>query len=338
MKPTFNKPILYTSLLSEQFHNVDSKHPVYSMVVLDEFTLRTPDALMSGLATEQVIQNTCPSISNAGELYISDIQHLLATLKIASYGSKMDFRLRCPKCNADDPYELDLQTTVPYMTCKKWFGSLDLDGLSIQFHPPTYRQFTEFSIQEFKINKQLFTISKMDHPDDHAVIISTLLDQKRKLQCAYHSSCIASITIHPQNQLVIDKKFVNEWFSQADVEVQERIKNYIVTAVRECVLPEMKLKCDECKNEMNIPIDLDFSVQFRNKLISASDAQVLDIINQMGNETKTITQDLLRMIWHMRGSISYSEAFNLTTHERSCIAKIIEDNIEISRQIKMPYV
>ena len=64
--------------------------------------------------------------------------------------------------------------------------------------------------------------------------------------------------------------------------------------------------------------------------------QILLEIKRMGNEVQTLTADLLKLTWFMRGGISYSEAHNLTNFERTEIAKIIESNIEVTKKSGLP--
>lgn len=55
------------------------------------------------------------------------------------------------------------------------------------------------------------------------------------------------------------------------------------------------------------------------------------------NDTKALKQDLLRACWFMRGGLSFSEAHNLTPDERGYIAKLIEENLETTKNTQMPF-
>ncbi len=43
------------------------------------------------------------------------------------------------------------------------------------------------------------------------------------------------------------------------------------------------------------------------------------------------------MAWYMRGGISYTDILNLSMQEREAISKIIEDNLETTKNSKMPF-
>lgn len=55
------------------------------------------------------------------------------------------------------------------------------------------------------------------------------------------------------------------------------------------------------------------------------------------NDSKAIKEELFRMCWYMRGSLSFTEAFLLTVEDREIIAKIIEENLETSKTTQMPF-
>lgn len=67
----------------------------------------------------------------------------------------------------------------------------------------------------------------------------------------------------------------------------------------------------------------------------------LDGINKLSleyeNDSKALKEELFRMCWYMRGSLSFTEAFLLTVEDRQIIAKIIEDNLETARTTQLPF-
>lgn len=60
-------------------------------------------------------------------------------------------------------------------------------------------------------------------------------------------------------------------------------------------------------------------------------------VEQHDNEAKAIREELLKMCWFMRGGLSYAEAHLLTSEERSIIGKLIEDNLETTKNSGLPF-
>jgi hypothetical protein len=57
----------------------------------------------------------------------------------------------------------------------------------------------------------------------------------------------------------------------------------------------------------------------------------------MDKEIMLMKEEMLRLTWHMRGGLSYSEIFHFSSKERSLINKIIKENLETTRKSGLPY-
>lgn len=56
----------------------------------------------------------------------------------------------------------------------------------------------------------------------------------------------------------------------------------------------------------------------------------------MDNQIKQLTDEVARICWYMRGSISWQEAHDLSLGEREIINKVIKDNIDLVKKTKLP--
>ena len=304
------------------------------MVVLDEITLRTPDALMSGIATEKLIENCCPEITSAAQLLTCDVPALLRQIKIATSGLKMDINFTCPKCSAKDNYEIDLEIAGRSISAKNWFTPLDLGALKVYFSPSTYREFSDFAVADFRFKKQLHQLTQLKSTDGYEEIAMTLLEQQKALTLAFEEKRIEKIIIG--RKVINDRTHISEWFNQLEIKTQQLISNYINEANKQCGLTDITITCDECGNMLTLPIDLDACSQFRHRLISCSEAEIVDIIQGMSKEIKSVSANLLRLVWFMRGGITYDQSFHLTLHERETINKIVSENMDISKKAGFP--
>lgn len=337
MRPEFNQPKLYTKLLSKPNGR---DYAVYSMVTLDEITRRTPDALMTGEATKRIISHCCPDLIEPGKLLSCDIQHLLSTIQLASGGSKIEFFSSCPKCYIQNSYEMQISSMINSLSTKLWSNPLIISGdqqLKIFFEPRSYQDFIDFSIADFRFKKQIYQITKLESIDGYEEMLSSLASDQRKLQLNFQLGSVCKIIID-DCVMVDEKKYISEWLNQLELQIQNQITNYIELAEKQSNVPEINISCNTCGNKYCLPIDLDFSNQFRNKLIRMDETEIIHEIEHMGKETKQLSDDLLKLIWYMRGSISYSEAIYLTNDEKTAITKIIEENIETSKKCGFPVI
>jgi ABC-type antimicrobial peptide transport system permease subunit len=61
------------------------------------------------------------------------------------------------------------------------------------------------------------------------------------------------------------------------------------------------------------------------------------LVKQYESDTKAIKDELLRICWFMRGSVSYFDSLMLDVEEREIIGKIISDNLETTKESGMPF-
>jgi len=65
--------------------------------------------------------------------------------------------------------------------------------------------------------------------------------------------------------------------------------------------------------------------------------EIEELIKQLDRDTKAIKEDLLRMCWFMRGGVTYHEALMMSIEERELIGKIINSNLEVTKETQMPF-
>jgi hypothetical protein len=71
--------------------------------------------------------------------------------------------------------------------------------------------------------------------------------------------------------------------------------------------------------------------------LSLSLEDIDQITKEMEDETKAIKDELFRFCWYMRGGVTITEAYNLSTEDREIIANIIEKNLEITKKTSLPF-
>jgi hypothetical protein len=72
--------------------------------------------------------------------------------------------------------------------------------------------------------------------------------------------------------------------------------------------------------------------------LSLTADEIVELIQQFEKDTKAMREDVLRICWYMRGSISYDEGVLLTKLDREIINSIIKDNVEITKETKLPLI
>ena len=65
--------------------------------------------------------------------------------------------------------------------------------------------------------------------------------------------------------------------------------------------------------------------------------QISKWVDQMDKEAKSIKSEALKMVWYMRGGLSYEAALNLSVDERDAVSDIIKDNLETTKKSGLPF-
>jgi|TARA_R110000851_G_scaffold331107_1_gene504820 hypothetical protein len=68
-----------------------------------------------------------------------------------------------------------------------------------------------------------------------------------------------------------------------------------------------------------------------------SQPDMLNYFDQLENQSKAIKEEVLKLCWYMRGSISYNEGMMLSPDERTMISKIVKENLETTKKSGMPF-
>lgn len=65
--------------------------------------------------------------------------------------------------------------------------------------------------------------------------------------------------------------------------------------------------------------------------------QIIDLVETMEKQVKSLKHTALKIAWSMRGSISYEEAILMSHEDREITIKIINENMETTKKTGLPY-
>lgn len=66
--------------------------------------------------------------------------------------------------------------------------------------------------------------------------------------------------------------------------------------------------------------------------------EIDQVVKEYEKESKALKQEIFRLAWYMRGSMSLEEAFSMDIADRSLIVSIIQENIETSKETGMALI
>lgn len=243
--------------------------PVFGMNAMDEIMFKTPDALFGGDATYQVIRSCIPTIKDPWKLVGFDIDYILIAIRIATYGDDMPVSTKCPKCQSKTENNLSLTKMIQNYESFPIDHSFSIDDLQFHLKPLTYKQMTDFSIENYTLERQLLQISQdqsmsEDEKNKKTKEIYNLInDLNLKVAISY----IRSVSNNTESET--DLAAIRSFVTQNDAVFYNKLKESVFELSNRWRVPKMKVQCadEECNHEYESKIDLDYANFFGLKFL-----------------------------------------------------------------------
>ena len=232
---------------------------VYSMTARDELMLKTPDALMNGSSTVEVIQSCIPSIKNAWDMPSVDLDAVLIAIRQASYGNNMDFNPVCPKCKETVEYSIDLSILSAKIKCPNYDETIKLEELEIFVKPHTYHDFNQASIESFEQQRVIAVANDNTLTDEEKINKFNEIFQKMlTLTVAQVARSVAAIKL-VDGTLVENPAFISEFFANCDKVIWNTVKDHIQNLNNSNQFKNIDVECGSCKNQFTSPLAFETS-------------------------------------------------------------------------------
>ena len=232
--------------------------PVFPMTAIDEITYRTPDALFNGQAVINVIQSCIPAIKNAWVIPAIDIDTILVSMRIASYGHEMEFGSTCPKCAAANDYGVDLRTVLDQLKSPDYTQPVTAGDIEIYFKPMTYKNLSDNNKMQYDEQRVFQTLpTDGDIDPEKMTAISEALRKMTEMTVIALAQSIQ--TIKTPSAMVTEPEFIVEFMTNCDRGLFTRIQNYVIEHKAEAEMQPITIKCNECQNEYKQNMTLDMT-------------------------------------------------------------------------------
>ena len=145
--------------------------PVYPMRAADELLLKSPDALMSGLAIEELMKSCVPAIRMPRLLSSPDLDVLLLAIRAATYGTTMTVAPICPECEAENEVGINLATIMATAGTIDPENAVRLsDEVVVFLRPYTMESATRISIASFEETRKVQAVENAKDAERSAQI------------------------------------------------------------------------------------------------------------------------------------------------------------------------
>jgi len=262
----YRQPKIYVSLPSKgKFYphgaldqSSNDQYPVYAMTAKDELMFKTPDALLSGQSTVELIKSCIPAIKDPWVMPTIDLDFALIAIRVATYGDKMEVMSICPHCDAENNYDLDLSAWFTVFNNFIYQDTVNVDPLVVHIRPYSYKEFTRTSIKTMA-QQRIFSIVNDDTISDEEKLdkFGKSFVKLTELTVDIIADCITEI--NTPDGTVTDNGMIKEFINNTSKEMFDKISNHISAMKKQIEFEAQDVECGECHKNYSLPVTMDQS-------------------------------------------------------------------------------
>ena len=262
----FRQPKIYIRLPSQGKFYADGsldisdngEYPVYAMTAKDELMFKTPDALLSGQSTVEVIRSCIPAITDPWQMPSIDLDTALIAIRIATYGENMEISTVCPSCETDNSYEMNLVEWLTSISKFNYQETLPVEQLILHLRPYSYQEITKTNLKSFE-QQRIFNVINDDNLSDEQKVemFGKSFVKLTQLTVDIIAGCIRQIDT-PEGS-VSDQQMIKEFIDNSPKEVFDSISKHVSSMKDKIELKPLNAKCSNCSHEFIVPITIDQS-------------------------------------------------------------------------------
>jgi len=234
---------------------------VYPMTAKDEMMFKTPDALLNGQATVDVIQSCIPAIKDAWQMPSIDCDAALMSIRMATYGTKMTVPITVPKTKIEKDLELDLQTSLGSILDAEYKDTFLWENMEIKTKPLSYAEFTKSALKSFEQARLQATVVDTKLSDEEKIAQFNVSFQKlTQLNVDMVVQTIESIRV--DGQTVTDKKQIKEFVDNTSKEFFSAIMEHLEENRKRFQLAPQKVTSTEEEVKQGAPETYEVPIAF----------------------------------------------------------------------------
>ena len=237
--------------------------PVLPMTAKDELSFKTPDAMMSGQATVDVIQSCVPNFKNAWKMVNFDTDAVLLAIRIATYGETMDVTYNVPVTNEQMSHTVNLPAMLEDLARVDIVDEATTkSGFKVKLAPLDYQALTQVQVAQFEQQKIYTTVnnSALSEQEKSTQFVKSF----KLLNNINFSMLVDSITqiTTPDGNTVVDKAQIKDFCDNCDAKVINEIQDELAKIRAQAQIQPIKFKATEEQIKKGVPASYEVPVTF----------------------------------------------------------------------------
>lgn len=266
LRAHFRQPSIYIKLPSNgQFWNGglslpdNGQIPVYPMTAKDEILLKTPDALLNGQGVVDVIQSCCPHITDAWQTPSVDVDTILIGIRIASYGSTMPVDTKCPHCQTENQFDIDLIAYMDSIILPNYNKKLETHGIKIKLKPQTYASINETNKINYENQRVLDNISADGEDTNKIAEYKQHLNRLVNLNAKLLVDNTEYIEIVDTGTIVNEPEFIEEFYFNCNADICKTLREKLEDFSKEGGIKSQTGSCSSCTKSYDVALTFDYA-------------------------------------------------------------------------------
>lgn len=265
----FRQPKLFASLPSNgKFYPAGTlettetgEYPIYSMTAKDELTMKTPDALLNGQATVELIKSCVPNIKDPWNLPSIDLDALLIAIRLATYGETMTLSIKTPVTGEEKDMSVNLRDILDGFANIEFEDVVTSGDMTVYIRPLTYKEFTKSALKTFE-QQRIFNIVNDEQisDEDKLQAFTNSFAKLTDLTVDMMSNHISAIEIGDTR--VDNKQHIDEFMKNADKSFYGAISKHLEEQKLKFTIQPLKAQATLEEIEKGVPETYEVPVTF----------------------------------------------------------------------------
>ena len=200
---------------------------IYPLTAKDELLLKTPDSLMNGTATADVIKSCVPQIKQPWYMPSLDVDALIMAIRIATYGENMTITVKVPNAGNEKDFTIDLNSVMAPLMSATYADTIKLNDMTITLRPLMYSEFTKDALRSFEEQRVYNLVNDDTVPNEEKMErFREAFNRLTDLTVETVAKSIAKIELM-DSQVVNDPKHILEFMQNTSKEFYTTILDHI---------------------------------------------------------------------------------------------------------------
>ena len=239
------------------------EYPVYAMTAKDEILFKTPDALLNGQSTVDVIQSCIPNVLDAWKAPSIDMDAMLVAIRMASYGELLPMKGMIPGTDIEKDFDLNLQQLLDNYTSTQFEDTFKIEGFVVQIQPVSYKTLTQQSVKAFE-EQRIFAIVNNDEakPTEKLEAFQKSFKALTELNIGIIIESVVAIQPDGEPEAVVNKAHLREFIEGADAKVYNEITKHIGNEKDKFTQKPLKIESTAEEQEKGAPLTYEMPIVF----------------------------------------------------------------------------